>query len=66
MAQNKNYRVLRQFSGDRLFKVDEIVSLDGRNVQKLLDMRYLAETDSEVTTPERRGPGRPRKEPESV
>lgn len=69
-----NYLVLKQFSGDRLFKVGETVTLDGRNVQKLIDMRYLAEAATveapsppvapaaalEVT-PQRRGRGRPRK-----
>lgn len=70
-----NYRVLKQFSGDRLFKVGETVSLDGRNVEKLIDMRYLALDGDSVpapsppvapaaaleVTPQRRGRGRPRK-----
>lgn len=73
------YRVLKQFSGDRLFKVGETVSLDGRNVQKLIDMRYLAEAegaapgapvapvaalDAVSADPPKRGPGRPRKDSE--
>lgn len=67
----QNYRVLKQFSGDRLFKVGETVALDGRNVQKLIDMRYLAPIDGAPTpvaaqapvstTPLKRGRGRPRK-----
>lgn len=36
------YRVLKQFQGDRLYRPEDgVVDLDGRNVAKLVDQRYL-------------------------
>jgi hypothetical protein len=52
MATSHNYRILRQFSGDRLFRVGEIVSLDGRLVASLVANRFIEPTDDPVTVAE--------------
>lgn len=69
-----NYRILRQFSGDRLFRIGEVVALDGRNIKGLVENRFVEPTEDAVTapveaqaapqaTPPKRGRGRPRKTP---
>jgi hypothetical protein len=36
------YKVLKPFTGEREYKAGEVVSLEGRNLDKLVDLRFLA------------------------
>lgn len=47
-----NYRILRQFSGERLFRIGEVVSLDGRNIKGLVENRYVEPTEDPATVTE--------------
>ena len=50
------YKVLKPFQGEREFKTGDVVDLDGRNVAKLVDQRYLALLDDEAPAPKRAAP----------
>jgi hypothetical protein len=39
------FQVLKPFSGERPYKTGEVISLEGRNLNKLVELRYLAPVD---------------------
>ena len=52
------YEVLRTFSGERLYKKDEVVELDGPHLEKLVAQRYLKPVEEPEPKPAAAAPKR--------